>query len=273
MKRISFQGERGAYSEQAGFAFFGRDVETLPQKTIGLVFDAVERGDADYGILPVENSVAGNIYETYDNLIEREVRIAGETYLRIHHFLIGIDGSSIERIERIYSHPQAIEQCRKFLASLNAELVPTYDTAGSVRLIKEMEDATAVAIAGEAAADAYGLKILKRNIEDYQENITRFIVISRETIAPQEGCKSSIVFSVEDRPGSLCRALKIFSDRNINLTKIESRPVRGRPWEYMFIADLEGHAELEPVSTALRELESSSNFMKLLGSYKKGVIV
>ena len=267
--RVAFQGEHGAYSEEAIYKHFGEGVETVPCKTIREVFNFTEVGYVDYGVVPLENSIEGSVYETYDMLITTNARVVGEIILRIVHCLIALPGVSLKDVKKIYSHPQALAQCRGFIYSLGAEPIVTYDTAGSVKLIKEQQLKDSAAIASERAAEIHGMNILAREIEDYGRNFTRFLIISNREPPRTSDAKTSIIFSLPHVPGSLYEALGEFAKRRINLTKIESRPTRQRPWEYYFFLDFEGHKDEEPYREALSSLAKKAIFLKVLGSYPK----
>jgi prephenate dehydratase len=267
--KVGFQGERGAYSEEAVRTYFGGDVEVFPCKTIRDVFKNTEAGVIDYGVVPIENSIEGSVYETYDMFLSSSARVVGEIILRIRHCLVALPETSINDVKVVYSHPQALAQCRGFLSSLGAETAVTYDTAGSVKMIKENGLRNAAAVASERAAQLYGMAVLAKGIEDYGHNYTRFLVISMHEAQRGQENKTSIIFSTAHRPGSLYNALGAFARHNINLTKIESRPTRQRPWEYYFFVDFEGHHEDQHVRDALRELANNTVFIKVLGSYPK----
>jgi len=266
---IAFQGEIGAYSEEAAFQFFGPAVQVKPLESLDAVFKAVEEREVPYGVVPVENSLEGSISRVYDLFLNSSLKACGEIELRIMHCLIANPAASLDSIRRVYSHPQALGQSQVFLRHLNAELVSTYDTAGSVKLIKEQSIKDGAAVASARAAEIYGMKILARGIEDNPENYTRFFILAREDSPPTGKDKTSIVFSVKHRPGALFSALKEFADASINLTKIESRPTRQRAWEYNFYVDFEGHREDKAVKETLRRVEALSLFLKVLGSYPK----
>jgi len=267
--RVAFQGERGAYSEEAAFLFFGPWIEVKPCKSLSHVFEAVERGKVEFGVVPIENSLEGSINETYDLLLGSNLHVSGEINLRILHCLIASPGTQLNDIKTVYSHPQALAQCRKFLEDLDCELVPTYDTAGSVKMIKDKKLADTGAVASERAAEIYGMKVICRAIEDNPNNYTRFFVLSEKDSPPSGEDKTSIIFSVKHVPGALFRALEEFAVREINLTKIESRPTRQKPWEYNFYLDFEGHRSERKCQDALKVLEKKSIFVKVLGSYPK----
>ena len=267
--RVAFQGEHGAYSEEAIHKHFGENVETVPCRTIREAFNLAEVGDVDYAVVPIENSIEGSVYETYDMLLTTSAKVVGEIILRIIHCLIALPETGIKDVKRIYSHPQALGQCMGFISSLGAEPVITYDTAGSVKMIKEQKLRDAAAIASERAAKLYGLNVIARGIEDYGRNFTRFLIISRHEAPKAEDCKTSLIFSLPHVPGSLYNALGEFAKRRINLTKIESRPTRQRPWEYYFFLDFEGHQDENPYKEALSALAKKAIFLKVLGSYPK----
>ncbi len=266
---VAFQGEVGAYSEEAAFRFFGSSVQTTPCESLEDVFKVVQQGGAPFGIIPVENSLEGSIALAYDLLLNSDLKVYGEIELRITHCLIASPGARLDSIKRVYSHPQALAQCRAFLKHLGYELVPAYDTAGSVKMIKESGIADAGAIASARAAEVYGMQVIAREIEDNPNNFTRFFVLSEQDCPPSGNDKTSIVFSVKHRPRALYHAVREFADRNINLTKIESRPTRQKPWEYNFYLDFEGHREDAVVREALEGLEKLSLFAKVLGSFPR----
>jgi prephenate dehydratase len=279
---IGFQGEHGAYSEEAIYKQFGRDVKTVPTVTIHEVFNLTEAGRVDLGVVPVENSVEGSINETYDMLLSSNLAVIGEVVLRVVHCLIALRAAKLSGIKVVYSHPQALAQCRNFVTSLGIEPIVTYDTAGSVKMIKEKRLEGAAAIAGERAAEIYGLKVLKKGIEDYSTNSTRFLIVAREGGEPSRakapaarrggvslGSKTSLIFAVPHTPGSLYNALEVFARAKINLTKIESRPTKERPWEYYFFVDFEGRKDDAKVIKVLSELARKTAFLKVLGSYPR----
>ncbi len=266
---VAFQGEIGAYSEEAASRFFGSAIKTRPCESFADVFHLVERGEVNFGVVPIENSLEGSISQVYDLLLESSLRVCGEIELRISHCLIALPESGLDTIKRVYSHPQALAQCRRFLRRLNYEIIPTDDTAGSVRMIKEKGVAKNAAIASARAAEIYGMKVMASEIEDNPHNFTRFFILSREDSPPSGDDKTSIVFSMKDRPGVLYEALREFASRNINLTKLESRPTRHKPWEYNFYLDFAGHRQDKAASEALQGLEREAIFLKVLGSYPK----
>ncbi len=229
----------------------------------------VEKGEAQFGIVPIENSLEGSISRTYDLLLDSNLRVCGETELRVVHCLIASPETRLDLIKRVYSHPQALGQCQAFLKHLNCELIPTYDTAGSVKMIKEKGITDGAAIASARAAEIYEMQIIAREIEDTPNNFTRFFILAKQDSPPSGNDKTSIVFSVKHRPGALYEFLRKLASKNINLTKIESRPTRQKPWEYNFYLDFEGHREDEAAREVLESLEKTSLFVKVLGSYPK----
>ena len=266
---VAFQGEIGAYSEEAAFHFFGPSVKVEPCESLDDVFRIVEGGEVPFGIVPIENSLEGSISRVYDLLLNSSLKVCGEMGLRVVHCLIANPGARVDLIRRVYSHPQALGQCQAFLKHLNCELVPTYDTAGSVKMVKEMGVVDGAAIASARAAEIYGMKIIASEIEDNPNNFTRFFILSRQDSPPSGNDKTSIVFSVKHEPGTLYEFLKELAIRNINLTKLESRPTRQKPWDYNFYLDFEGHRQDKASREALEYLEETSLFVKVLGSYPK----
>jgi len=266
---VAFQGEIGAYSEEAAFLFFGSSIQIRPRESLEEVFKAVERQEAQFGVVPLENSLEGSISRVYDLLLDSFLMVCGEIRLRIIHCLIGSSGAGLDTIKRVYSHPQALGQCRNFLKHLNCELIPTYDTAGSVKMIKEKGMTDSAAIAGARAAEIYGMKVIAQEIEDNPNNFTRFFILSKNDSPPSGNDTTSIVFSAKNRPGVLYEALQKFASSGISLTKLESRPTRQTPWEYNFYLDFEGHREDQAAREALKNLEKTSVFVKVLGSYPK----
>jgi len=267
--KVAFQGEIGAYSESAVYSFFGPSVEVKPCKNLSDVFESVEKGEVEYGVVPIENSIEGSVNQTYDLFMTHDLKVCGETVIKIVHYLITNPKTTLGSIEVVYSHPQALAQCSSFLEKLGCELIPTYDTAGSVKMMKEKKLMNAGAIASERAAEVYGMKIIVREIADNPNNYTRFFVLSKNDSSPTGNDKTSIIFSTKHVPGALYRALEEFAIRNINLTKIESRPTKEKPWEYNFYLDFEGHRNEERCREALRGLERKSSFIKILGSYPR----
>ena len=267
--KIAFQGEKAAYSEEAAFQFFGKNIKTISCQTFKEVFKIVEKEKADYGIIPVENSLEGSIGQNYDLLLRFNLNVTGEFILRIRHCLIAKKGVRLSEIKEVYSHPQALGQCREFLERLKCKMIPCYDTAGSVKIIKEKKSKALAAVASQRAASCYGLKVIRQGIETNAHNYTRFFIISKRTTHPSGNDKTSIVFSLKHRPGALFQALKVFADQKINLTKIESRPVLGKPWQYNFYVDFEGHGQDKKIKKTLKSFKKQVNFLKVIGSYQR----
>jgi chorismate mutase/prephenate dehydratase len=266
---VAFQGEIGAYGEEAAFQFFGASIQVKPCESLDDVFKLVEQGEAHFGVIPIENSLEGSISRSYDLLLDSSLKVCGEIELRVSHCLIANPGTHLGMIKRVYSHPQALAQCRAFLKHLGSELIPTYNTAASVKMIKEKGITDGAAVASARAAEIYGMQVLAKEIEDNPNNFTRFFILSREDSPPTGNDKTSIVFSVKHKPGTLYEFLRELAARKINLTKIESRPTRQKPWEYNFYLDFEGHREDKLSREVLESLERVSLFIKILGSYPK----
>jgi prephenate dehydratase len=268
-KAAAFQGERGAYSEDAVLSLYP-DAEPRPYRTLSEVFEAVESGAVERGVVPVENSQAGSINETYDLLLKHGLFITAEHHLEVVHCLLALPGQTLTDIKQVYSHPQALAQCAEYLRALGVEIVSTYDTAGSARLISEGKMARCAAVASERAGQVYGLTVLARRIQTNPYNFTRFLAISRESEPVMPASKTSVVFAVKNTPGTLYKALGAFATRGINLNKIESRPARSQPWQYVFYVDFDGHVEDPTCRAALSDLLFLTSFLKILGSYPKG---
>ncbi len=266
---VAYQGEPGAYTEEAAFRFFGKSTQGLPCETLDEVFEAVEVGKVPFSMVPVENSLEGSITRAYDLLLDSPLMICGETELRISHCLIALEGANLDTLKYVYSHPQALGQCRSFFNHLNVELIPASDTAGSVKMIKEQERMDSAAVASARSAEIYGMKIIAKEIEDNPHNFTRFFILTKEDSPPTGNDKTSIVFSLKHKPGTLYDCLREFATRKINLTKLESRPTRHQVWEYNFYMDFSGHREEKDISEALKALEEHAIFVKILGSYPR----
>jgi len=267
--KVAFQGEHGAYSEQAIFEYFGKDVETIPCESFDALFDAVASKSGDAGFAPIENSLAGSIHQNYDLLLRHNLYIVGEYFLRVRHCLITLPDVKKEDIKKAISHPQALGQCANYLRNLCIKPESVYDTAGSVKMLKESGARDTAAIASKRAAELYGMQILEEGIEDNTENFTRFLIIQREASVPKEEAKTSIVFTLKNQPGSLFKAMSVFALRDIDLTKIESRPLQGKPWEYLFYIDFIGSTEDEVCKKALENLGEYALMLRVLGSYPK----
>ena len=271
---IAFQGVRGAFSELAVRRTFDEDVELMPCHLFSDVFDAVSRGDALYGVVPVENTLGGTIYDTLDLLaMHPEITVVGEQQVRVVHNLIGQKDAEIGDIRKVYSHPQGLAQCREFLSKElpDAETIPFFDTAGAVEHIAELKDRSAAAIAGAPAAIYYGMKVLRQGIETDAANYTRFFIIAREENAEPFRSrakidKAAVLFSVSDEPGALLNALKVFSDNGVNMSKLESRPIPGKPWEYLFFAEI-GVSDLAGYEALIAAMKEKTASFRSLGLY------
>lgn len=265
--KIGFQGAVGAYSETAAQRAWPGS-ETVALDRFEDVFEAVASGRTSHGILPVENSVGGSIHRNYDLLLEHDLPIVAETELPVVHNLLALPGTTIQAVRRVFSHPQALAQCEMFLHTLpGIEIVATYDTAGSARMIKEGNLTDTAAIASLRAAEVFGLGILQEGIQDYEDNITRFLLIGRDGKPLATPDKTTLAFALHNGPGALFKALSVFALRDIDMTKLESRPARGRPWEYVFYADLSAGREELRCGRAIVHLAEFARWVKTLGSY------
>jgi prephenate dehydratase len=265
--RIAYQGEPGAYSEAAALAF-EPTATPVPCRSFEEVFQAVESGAAARGILPMENSIGGSIHRNYDLLVEHELPIVGELELRVDHCLMVLPGVRLADVRVVHSHPQALAQCEQFLKGLaGVEIAAVYDTAGGAKLIRDNEQRDAAAIASRRAAEVFDLEILRESVQDFDNNITRFFVIARAGV-PEGADKTTIAFALPNQPGALFRALSVFALRNIDLTKLESRPIRGRTWEYMFYADLAVSRDDLQCARALVNLAEFARWVRTLGTYR-----
>jgi prephenate dehydratase len=267
--KIAYQGEPGAFSEAAARRVES-DAELVPCRSFEEVFDAVQAGTAAYGVLPIENSIGGSIHRNYDLLLEHDLPIVGEVELPVIHHLLALPGSTLSGLKRVYSHPQGLAQCERFLRTLaGVEIIATYDTAGSAKMIADGRLADAAAIASARAGEVFGLVSLAASVQDFDDNITRFLVVGRTPIRSAVPDKTSIVFALPNEPGSLFKALSVFALRGIDLTKLESRPIPGRPWEYLFYADLAAAADELPCTRAIAHLGEFAPMLRTLGSYAR----
>jgi prephenate dehydratase len=273
---VAFQGEAGAYSELAAFESFGEGISTLPCPAFEDVFTVVNTGECSYGLLPVENSLAGSIHRNYDLMLRHDLNIVREYHLRVSHCLLALPGVKLEDVKSVHSHPQALAQCETNLANLGVKKVAEADTAGSARQLRQDGDLNKAVLASSRAAEVYNLEILAEHMEDNQVNYTRFLALSLEPLKvkePEAGeYKTSVVFSLMNKPGALFKALSVFALRDIDLTKIESRPIPGQLWEYMFYVDFAGHANAQNCKRALDHLGELAPFLRLLGSYPRHYI-
>ena len=270
--RVAYQGEPGAFSEQAVRRLFP-DAEPMPCDTVRIVFSRVTSGEADFGVVPVENSQAGTVNETYDLLSGSDlVRIVGEAVVRVDHALVAPAGARLENVRRASSHWQALAQTEEFLARHGIEPVPAHDTAGAARLVAERGDPTEAAVASVEAARNLGLTVLAERIQTYPENYTRFVAIGTRDADLGPADKTSLVLAVRDEPGSLLASLQPFAEHGVNLVKLESRPRRGAPFEYLFHVDLLGRADDPDVRAALEAVRAHTSMLRVLGTYPAGSI-
>jgi prephenate dehydratase len=273
MTRVAFQGERGAFSEEAAVELLGEHIQLVPRPSFESLFTAIDENAADFLLAPLENSLAGSVSRCYDLLLESSLHICGEVIIPIKHFLIGCEGSSFEKIKTVESHPVALAQCERFFAEHPAfERIATDDTAGSVARVVKQNDPTRAAIAGLRAAELYGGVVLRENLQDHAENYTRFVLLSSEANHTPDANKLSLVLKLRHDAGELYRALEPFAQRGIQLVKIESRPIRGRPWEYHFFLDLEASTSDNRVIAALADLGDRAAEVRILGCYPAAVI-
>jgi prephenate dehydratase len=269
--RVAFQGERGAFSEEAAVKLLGEEIQLVPRPTFESLFVAIDEAAADYVLAPVENSLAGSVHRSYDLLLESSLHIAAEVIIPIRHHLIGCAGASFDGIESVESHPVALAQCERFFAAHpQLQRIATEDTAGSVAKVVERGDRTRAAIAGIRAANIYGGTVLRANLEDHAENYTRFVLLTSLNSEAFGADKLSLVMKLPHKSGALHRALQPFADRGIDLLKIESRPIKGRPWEYHFYLDLQASTNDEKVIEALTELGERAAEVRVLGCYQAG---
>jgi prephenate dehydratase len=266
--RVAFQGERGAFSEEAAVKLLGEEISLVPRPTFEAAFSAIGDGLADYLLAPIENSLAGSVHRSLDLLVDSNLSILAEVVIPITHNLIAARGARFEELAAVESHPVALAQCELFFsANPRLKRVVTEDTAGSVRAVVRANDRTRAAIAGRRAAEIYGGAILREHLEDNTENYTRFLLLSPSPDVAENADKLSLVFQLDHRPGALYHALEPFARRNTNLMKIESRPVHGSPWQYRFYLDLQASRRDPEVAAALAELESLVVNLRILGSY------
>ncbi len=268
--QVAFQGERGAYGEEAVVAYFGEQVIPLPKKSFAEVTGAVAAGEATAGLLPIENSQAGSINEVYDLLRSSDLFVTGEICRPINHCLLCLPGQTLGQIRRVLSHPQALAQCDAYLRGLDVEVVAAYDTAGSAKMVREQAMYGVAAVASKRTAELYQLEILASGIQTIQDNYTRFIVLERSPgAAPAGPAKTMLMLATAHTPGALHRALGEFAAREINLLKLESRPSRQKPWEYVFYLDIEGSPQEERVAQALAGLKDKTAFVQVLGAFTR----
>jgi chorismate mutase / prephenate dehydratase len=270
MARVAFQGVRGAYSEDAAHSYFGDGIETVPCQEFTDLFEAVDRGTATHGVLPVENSIEGSVTLANDLLLESDLTVIGEILLPIRHCLIGQPGAELKDLRKVYSHPQALGQSRNFLLDHPEwEKIPSFDTAGSVLMIKQRGLLEEAAVASRRAAEYYGMKVLREGIQNSNKNCTRFFVLEKDPKTDSVGDKTALAFTTKHVPGALYKCLGAFAEHGVNITKLESRPRKERPWEYVFYVDIEGSVNEVSVTKALIDLVRKASFVKVFGSFPK----
>lgn len=272
--KVAFQGIRGAYSEMAVAQHFGPKVQPMGCNSFEEVFEVVSDQQAAFGVIPVENTIAGTVVENYDLLFMYDIVVLAEVYMGISHMLLGKKGTRFSEICKVISHPHALNQCKEFLRRHHLETIPTYDTAGAAKEVAQRSSIQWAAIASILCADIYGLDILQKNIQSNQTNTTRFFVIAKrqqEDLVRFYG-KTSLAFKTRHRPGALVDCLKVFQEHQLNLTKLESRPIPENPWEYVFYTDVETGNDPSAVESAIRDLTSQALFVKILGSYPKAAM-
>jgi prephenate dehydratase len=271
--RVAFQGERGAFSEEAAVKLLGEEIQLVPRPTFEALYSSIQDSLADLILAPIENSLAGSVHRSYDLLVESGLHIQAEVVIPIVHNLIGVPGATFERITQVSSHPVALAQCERFFANHSSiKRVAADDTAGSVRDVMQAGDPTKAAIASRRAASVYGATILKQHLEDHPENYTRFLLLAPSAEVPEKADKLSLVLLLAHKPGSLCLALNAFARRDLNLLKIESRPIAGTPWSYCFYLDLQASLKDPDTVAALEELRQFTDSVKILGCYPQAKV-
>jgi 3-deoxy-7-phosphoheptulonate synthase len=267
-KTAAFIGEYGAYSHKASLGYFGDEITPVPMKSFKDIFDSVHTGRCQYGVVPLENSLSGSIHENYDLLQEYDLKIIGEITIRVKHALIGHTGVAKSEIKKVLGPPPALSQCKNYLDQYpDIKLVPVTATSSAVRQVKDSEDRTLAAIGSTMAAKIFKMNIIEESIEDNPRNYTRFAIIAKSYKGTKKVNKTSIIFSTGNKPGSLFAVMKIFSEHQINLVKLESRPMLGKPWEYMFYADLEADIQHESMTEVMNALQEKSENLRVLGRY------
>jgi len=268
---VAFLGPEGTFTQAATLKHFGHSVITQPQKSIDAIFREVEAGSVDYGVVPVENSTEGVINHTLDQLVNSSLKISGEVALRIHDHLMGL-GTDLSQVKKVYSHAQSLAQCRQWLNqhANDIELIDVSSNAEAARRASEEPDAAA--IAGETAAEIYGLNLIERNIEDNPDNTTRFLILGRNPVPPSGDDKTVLLVAAQNRPGALFDLLKPLAEHNVSMSRIESRPSQQTNWEYIFFVDIDGHSEDERIAIAIDELKTEASLFKILGSFPKAVM-
>jgi prephenate dehydratase len=265
--KIAYQGEPGAFSEAAARRV-DSEAQLTPCKSFEEVFDTVVAAPGSYGVLPIENSIGGSIHRNYDLLLSHALPIVAEVELPVVHHLLALSGATLDGLKRVYSHPQGLAQCERFLRTLKGvDIIATYDTAGSAKMVADAGLKDAAAIASARAGDVFGLVSLASSVQDFDDNITRFLVVGEQRLKNVVADKTSIVFTLPNEPGSLFKALSVFALRGIDLTKLESRPIPGRPWEYLFYVDLAAAHDELPCTRALAHLAEFAPMLRTLGTY------
>ena len=268
--KIGFQGVEGSFSEEALLNYFGKEAMTSSFRFFEDVFMAIDRGDVDYGILPVENSSTGSVNEVYDLLRKYGCHINGEIVLKVKQNLLGVKGASIEDIKEVYSHSQGFQQSAEFFKEHSSwKLIPYHNTALGAKLVSEAGDISRAAVASEKAAAIYGLDILKENLNFNSKNYTRFVIVGKDLELDESSDKISVVLTVRHKAGSLCDVLRLFSQEGLNLLKIESRPIMDKSWEYFFHLDFEGNLQDPHVSRIMDQIRSRTTYFKILGNYRR----
>lgn len=267
--KVAFLGPVGSYTHQAAFNHFGSSFEKVACASVQDVFVEVEKGKADYAVVPIENSYHGPVFATVDSLTDSELKIIGEIYLRIRHNLLSA-ANSLSEVQKVFGHPQALEQCRAFLESHLPNVPKIQVSSNSKAAEMAAADPSIAAVAGNLAAEIYKLNILSADIEDVSDNTTRFVVLGKEEVGETKESKSSVIFSIANKPGALYDILSAFSKRKLDLSKIESRPSKRKAWDYIFLVDFKGHVKSPLVQEALEEVKDKTLFVKILGSYPLG---
>lgn len=266
--KIIYQGDPGSYSYEAMYKYFGEDINYESKDYFSDVFEDISEGKATFGVIPIENSTTGGVYEVFDLLNKFEnCYIVGETFVEVTHNLMALKGASIDDIQKVYSHPQALDQCKEYIRRMKFEEIPYRNTASSAKLIGQMKDMRCAAIASKVAAHLYDLKILDTNINNYTNNITKFIIISNTPNHKEDANKISLILVTSHSPGSLYEALGCFANNKVNIMKLESRPIKNIPWQYSFYIDIEGNLQDENVIKSFEQLKFKSNKYKVLGNY------
>ena len=269
-KLVGIQGEVGSFSEEAALDLLGQDTEIINFRSFETVFEAFKNNEIDYCVIPMENSLLGSIHRNYDLLLRNKARIQGEIYLKVTHNLIVMPGTEFKDIRTVISHPVALEQCEKFFEdNPDLKIETSYDTSGSVKELVDSDRRDMAAIAGRRACDAFGGELLMKSIQDYEENYTRFVLLGDSFVYNSRADKTSVVFSFQNKPGALFKSLSVFALRDIDLTRIESRPIAERPWEYLFYIDFLGNLNDIRVKNALNHLQEITDFFEVIGCYKR----